>query len=186
FCPPWCVCRAGISSKCQSDTDHGSREPPSTASIIGSGRGSSMPWPCAGCNGGKSGTLSPNGPAYLRRTKWHGNGRGTPDIFRAATFRELLAYSGFYGPAALLSTVSSAMDRQREGRYERCPRIFLLLSIIGGILFLWYAIRRRDPVFIVGQATGVCVYARNLVLIWQNKTKQYISSASSQAASGRV
>ena len=66
------------------------------------------------------------------------------------------------------------------------PVLFWWLSIIGSILLLWYAIRRRDPVFIVGQATGVCVYARNLVLIWKNKTKQYIPSASSQAASGRV
>jgi hypothetical protein len=32
----------------------------------------------------------------------------------------------------------------------------------------------------------VCVYARNLVLIWKSKTKQYTLSASSQAASGRV
>src|SRR5262245_41668032 len=87
-----------------------------------------MPWPAAGCKGGKSGTLSPNGPAYLSRTKWHGNGRGTSDIFRATTFRELLAYSGFYGPAALLSPVSRAMDCQREGRDERCPRIILVVK----------------------------------------------------------
>jgi lipid-A-disaccharide synthase-like uncharacterized protein len=66
------------------------------------------------------------------------------------------------------------------------PILFWWLSIIGGILLLWYAIRRRDPVFIVGQATGGCVYARNLVLIWKSKTKQYIPSASSQAASGRI
>ena len=55
------------------------------------------------------------------------------------------------------------------------PISFWWLSIIGGILLLWYAIRRRDPVFIVGQATGVCVYTRNLVLIWKSKTKQYTS-----------
>ena len=66
------------------------------------------------------------------------------------------------------------------------PISFWCLSIIGGILLLGYAIRRRDPVFIVGQAAGVCVYARNLVLIWKSKTRQYIPSESSQAASGQV
>jgi lipid-A-disaccharide synthase-like uncharacterized protein len=34
------------------------------------------------------------------------------------------------------------------------PISFWCLSIISGLLLLWYAIRRRDPVFIVGQATG--------------------------------
>jgi len=66
------------------------------------------------------------------------------------------------------------------------PMVFWWLSIIGGILLLGYAIRRRDPVFIVGQATGVCVYVRNLVLIWKSKTRQCASSESSQVASGQV
>src|SRR5262245_55918297 len=34
------------------------------------------------------------------------------------------------------------------------PILFWWLSIIGGILLLWYAIRRRDPVCIVGHAAG--------------------------------
>src|SRR5262245_48754270 len=34
------------------------------------------------------------------------------------------------------------------------PTSFWCLSIIGGILLLWYAIRRRDPVCIVGHAAG--------------------------------
>jgi lipid-A-disaccharide synthase-like uncharacterized protein len=66
------------------------------------------------------------------------------------------------------------------------PISFWCLSIMGGLLLLWYAIRRRDPVFIVGQATGVCVYARNLVLIWKSKTRQYTPSESSRAAAGQV
>ena len=66
------------------------------------------------------------------------------------------------------------------------PISFWCLSIIGGLLLLGYAIRRRDPVFIVGQATGVLVYARNLVLIWKSKTRQYAPSESSQAVPGQV
>jgi len=42
------------------------------------------------------------------------------------------------------------------------PIAFWFFSIGGGLLLLVYAIHRRDPVFIAGQAFGVFVYARNL------------------------
>jgi len=42
------------------------------------------------------------------------------------------------------------------------PIAFWFFSIGGGLLLLIYAIHRRDPVFIAGQAFGVFVYARNL------------------------
>jgi lipid-A-disaccharide synthase-like uncharacterized protein len=42
------------------------------------------------------------------------------------------------------------------------PVAFWFFSIAGGLLLLVYAIYRRDPVFIAGQAFGVFVYARNL------------------------
>lgn len=46
------------------------------------------------------------------------------------------------------------------------PRAFWFLSIAGGLTLLSYAIYRRDPVFIVGQVTGVFIYARNLWFIY--------------------
>jgi lipid-A-disaccharide synthase-like uncharacterized protein len=42
------------------------------------------------------------------------------------------------------------------------PIAFWFFSIGGGVLLLVYALYRRDPVFIAGQAFGVFVYARNL------------------------
>ena len=42
------------------------------------------------------------------------------------------------------------------------PIAFWFFSIGGGILLLLYALYIRDPVFILGQAFGVFVYARNL------------------------
>jgi lipid-A-disaccharide synthase-like uncharacterized protein len=42
------------------------------------------------------------------------------------------------------------------------PIAFWFFSIGGGVLLLIYALYRRDPVFIAGQAFGVFVYARNL------------------------
>ena len=56
------------------------------------------------------------------------------------------------------------------------PISFWFLSILGGLLLLCYAIWRRDPVFILGQATGVFIYARNLVLIRKGKPRQQAST----------
>lgn len=53
---------------------------------------------------------------------------------------------------------------ERAGR-SYVPISFWYLSISGGLLMLAYAIYRMDPVFILGQSTGVIVYARNLMLI---------------------
>ena len=45
------------------------------------------------------------------------------------------------------------------------PILFWYCSLVGGSLLLGYAIHRQDPVFIVGQAGGLLIYLRNLVLI---------------------
>lgn len=53
---------------------------------------------------------------------------------------------------------------EKVGR-STVPVTFWHLSILGGGMLLAYAIYRRDPVFILGQATGFFIYARNLWLI---------------------
>ena len=48
------------------------------------------------------------------------------------------------------------------------PLAFWFFSIGGGLLLLIYALYRRDPVFIAGQALGLVVYVRNLYFIIVN------------------
>ncbi len=45
------------------------------------------------------------------------------------------------------------------------PIEFWYFSIAGATMLLVYAIHRTDPVFIVGQTTGLFIYLRNLHLI---------------------
>lgn len=52
-----------------------------------------------------------------------------------------------------------------RARRSLVPAAFWWLSLGGGATLLAYAIWRRDPVFILGQAGGLVVYLRNLVLI---------------------
>ena len=49
-------------------------------------------------------------------------------------------------------------------RESSIPMSFWYASAVGSIGLLAYAIERRDPVFIVGQATGLAVYGRNIQL----------------------
>jgi lipid-A-disaccharide synthase-like uncharacterized protein len=53
---------------------------------------------------------------------------------------------------------------ERAGR-SVIPLAFWLFSIGGGLLLLVYALYRKDPVFIAGQAFGVFVYLRNLYFV---------------------
>lgn len=53
---------------------------------------------------------------------------------------------------------------EREQR-SVIPIEFWYLSIAGALTLLIYAIYRADPVFIVGQLTGLFIYFRNLHLI---------------------
>lgn len=53
---------------------------------------------------------------------------------------------------------------EKEGK-SVVPLSFWYLSLLGGVTLLIYSIHTRDPVFILGQATGVFIYLRNLHLI---------------------
>ena len=44
------------------------------------------------------------------------------------------------------------------------PMAFWYLSLSGGLMLLTYAIHRLDPVFILGQCSGVFIYSRNVWL----------------------
>lgn len=52
-------------------------------------------------------------------------------------------------------------------RESAIPMAFWYASVAGGLGLLAYAIDRRDPVFIVGQAAGLLVYCRNIQLRWR-------------------
>ncbi len=72
---------------------------------------------------------------------------------------------GFLGQAMfsmrfLIQWISS--EKRRE---SVIPIAFWYFSVAGGATLLAYAIHRLDPVFIVGQAAGLLVYARNLYFI---------------------
>ncbi|GGI79830.1 lipid-A-disaccharide synthase N-terminal domain-containing protein [Legionella impletisoli] len=52
------------------------------------------------------------------------------------------------------------------------PVAFWYLSLLGGVTLLAYSVYKRDPVFILGQSTGVFIYSRNLLLIQRERTSR--------------
>ena len=56
-----------------------------------------------------------------------------------------------------------------RARRSVVPEAFWYFSFLGGSMLLAYAIYRLDPVFILGQAMGLFIYARNIFFIWLGK-----------------
>ncbi|MDO8140328.1 MAG: lipid-A-disaccharide synthase N-terminal domain-containing protein [Candidatus Brocadiales bacterium] len=57
---------------------------------------------------------------------------------------------------------------ERRGE-STVPEICWYLSMAGSAILFTYAIYRRDPVFIMGQCSGIFIYARNIMLIYKKK-----------------
>lgn len=65
---------------------------------------------------------------------------------------------------------------ERAGR-SVIPLAFWTFSIAGGLLLLAYALYRKDPVFIAGQAFGVFVYLRNLYFVLRDRKATTVRTA---------
>ncbi|CAG0975690.1 lipid-A-disaccharide synthase N-terminal domain-containing protein [Geobacter sp.] len=78
---------------------------------------------------------------------------------------------GFLGQA--LFTMRFVVQWLQSERMRRSvvPEAFWYFSIFGGLTLLTYSIHRRDPVFIVGQASGLFIYLRNLYFILRERKK---------------
>ncbi len=71
-----------------------------------------------------------------------------------------------FGLRFLIQWICSEVKKE-----SHIPIVFWYFSISGGLILLAYAIHRQDPVFIVGQSTGLIVYLRNLRLIYKKEKK---------------
>ena len=72
---------------------------------------------------------------------------------------------GFSGQAIFTARFLVQWVASEKKRDSVVPVAFWWLSLVGGLTLLVYAIHRQDPVIIVGQAMGLFVYVRNLMLV---------------------
>jgi lipid-A-disaccharide synthase-like uncharacterized protein len=76
---------------------------------------------------------------------------------------------GFFGQACFSARFLVQWIASERRRQSVVPIYFWYFSLAGGVILLAYAIHRRDPVFVLGQAAGLVIYARNLYLIFMNR-----------------
>jgi lipid-A-disaccharide synthase-like uncharacterized protein len=78
---------------------------------------------------------------------------------------------GFLGQALFFMRFFVQWLASEKRKESVIPVAFWYFSIGGGLVLLTYAIYRQDPVFIVGQGSGLFVYLRNLFLIRQKERR---------------
>lgn len=79
---------------------------------------------------------------------------------------------GFFGQSMFFMRFFFQWLYSERQRRSVIPVVFWYFSIAGGITLLAYAIYRMDPVFIVGQSTGVLIYSRNLYFISRHRKEE--------------
>ena len=78
---------------------------------------------------------------------------------------------GFLGQALFSARfIVQWLNSEREKK-SVFPIAFWYFSIGGGVTLLAYAVYRQDPVFIVGQFTGLFIYFRNLYFVAHERKK---------------
>jgi len=72
---------------------------------------------------------------------------------------------GFLGQALFSARFLVQWIKSEKEKKSVFPIAFWYFSIGGGITLLAYAVYRQDPVFILGQASGLLIYFRNLYFV---------------------
>jgi lipid-A-disaccharide synthase-like uncharacterized protein len=78
---------------------------------------------------------------------------------------------GLLGQALFMGRFLVQWIASERARRSVVPLAFWYFSIGGGMVLLSYALYRRDPVFVLGQAMGLGIYLRNLWLIRADRAR---------------
>ncbi len=84
----------------------------------------------------------------------------------------LIGQSAFFGRMFVQWIISE------RSRVSTVPEIFWWFSFVGGICLFTYFVWRVDIVGVMGQSTGIVIYARNLRLIHKEKKREQRTPAS--------
>lgn len=85
---------------------------------------------------------------------------------------DFFAVVGFIGQGLFsMRFIIQWIASERAGR-SVIPFSFWIFSLGGSVLLLTYAIYRKDPVFILGQAPNVLIYSRNIYLLKKGRATE--------------
>lgn len=78
---------------------------------------------------------------------------------------------GFLGQAAFSSRFLIQWVVSEKNRKTTVPEAFWWMSLIGGVALFAYFVWRQDAIGVLGQSSGLVVYARNLRLIYKERRR---------------
>jgi len=78
---------------------------------------------------------------------------------------------GLAGQIAFFGRMFVQWIVSEQSRRSQVPELFWWLSLIGGVCLFTYFVWRVDIVGVLGQSTGVVIYARNLRLIHKERKR---------------
>jgi lipid-A-disaccharide synthase-like uncharacterized protein len=84
---------------------------------------------------------------------------------------------GFGGQAAFAGRTLVQWLVSESRKESVVPEAFWWMSLFGGVALFAYFAWRQDPVGVLGQCTGVVIYARNLRLIYKQRRQEISASA---------
>ena len=76
---------------------------------------------------------------------------------------------GFTAQAMFMMRFVIQWLASEKARRSVVPDAFWYWSLAGGFMLFIYAVYRLDPVFMLGQGTGLFIYARNLYFIRRSR-----------------
>ena len=82
---------------------------------------------------------------------------------------------GFLGQAAFSARFIVQWIVSEKNKESTIPVVFWYLSLVGGLILFVYALYKKDPVFVIGQGSGLVVYVRNLILIRKKKQAEALN-----------
>lgn len=115
--------------------------------------------------------------SWLGRPSWERTLLGFFNITRWSTFGWVMI--GLAGQAAFFGRMLIQWVISERSRVSTVPEIFWWFSFAGGLFLFIYFVWRKDIVGVLGQATGVVIYARNLRLIHKEHARARAASGAS-------
>jgi lipid-A-disaccharide synthase-like uncharacterized protein len=76
---------------------------------------------------------------------------------------------GFLGQALFSARFLVQWLKSEKEKKSVFPIAFWYFSIAGGVILLAYAVYRKDPVFVLGQLSGLFIYVRNLYFVFYER-----------------
>lgn len=102
-------------------------------------------------------------------------------LFRALNITSWVSLTwltiGFVGQGLFFGRMLVQWIVSERLRQSHIPESFWWFSFLGGIMLFVYFAWRQDPVGVIGQTSGVVIYARNIRLIHKHRRREARESA---------